>query len=174
MNDVLQKLEILRRSFLDVFSVWDKICADEKKFILYFDLKKLEANTESKKKIADKLENLSVDLVNLFSEICELNSFKIENISIRNLTQLVNQKISDGASNPDLHSVLRVLNSLEEQLHSYYSGLKSNSILIEKMLESHNKSVVFWQGFAKKQAASYDKNGQRKVQKTSTQLSVKA
>ena len=87
MNDVLQKLEILRRSFLDVFSVWDKICADEKKFILYFDLKKLEANTESKKKIADKLENLSVDLVNLFSEICELNSFKIDHSTPFNTTQ---------------------------------------------------------------------------------------
>ena len=174
LKTLSKKLSSLRGSFFNVFSIWDKICLDEKSFILQFDLEKIERNTEVKEKIASDLEELSGELNEVLSEICSCYQINLQKITIGSVSGALEEKESLNHENLSLKSIKEYLLDLQDNFNSYYTSLKSNSILIHKLLESHKRSVSFWQEYSAKLAASYDQKGEKRTHKTSSKLSVKA
>ena len=175
LENMSKKLDVLSTSFLEVFSLWDKVCLEEKKFITHFDLEKIEQNTVIKNKIALDLESLSKDLSLILSQVCQFHQINLPKVTIAEVSKVLEDKGQFSKENSSLVSMKNCLAGLHEQFNSYYSSLKSNSILIHKLLESHKRSVGFWQDYSTKLAASYDQNGEKKIHnRTSSKLSVKA
>ena len=99
---------------------------------------------------------------------------KLDKITILNIASELNKVSRDDNSSEPLQKIIKIISSLHEKLNIYYGSLKSNSVLLQKMLDSHKRSVNFWEDYAAKLVASYNQKGEKKISKKNSQLSIKA
>ena len=183
--NLLMRFKSHIESMLLSMSQLANLIEDEHKIVAESDLDQLERITCLKIDIGQKIEESTNSIYSVLSELRVLYPLSEDaNTSITSISDIISEfgsVVGDRSKDLESKVYIKSLEECRQLVKDLYllrkdsqPKIEMNMYLVQKSLNNHRETIMFWKNLIDNSASGYDSGGQSKELKSSAVLQVKA